>query len=111
MMDVEVTVPEEYMGAIIGDLNSRRGRIEDMEMVGGSQVIKVTLPLSTMFGYGTHIRSLTRGHATYTMRFKRYEVAPLGRDFDDDGPFAGAVLPIRPKPGGSPRRSQIEAER
>jgi elongation factor G len=76
MMDVEVTVPEEYMGTIIGDLNSRRGRIEGMEMVGGSQAIKATVPLSTMFGYATHMRSSTQGRANYTMQFKQYEEAP-----------------------------------
>jgi len=76
VMDVEVTVPEEYMGTIIGDLNSRRGRIEGMEMVGGSQAIKATVPLSTMFGYATHMRSSTQGRANYTMQFKQYEEAP-----------------------------------
>jgi elongation factor G len=76
MMDVEVTVPEEYMGTIIGDLNSRRGRIEGMEMVGGSQAIKAIVPLSTMFGYATHMRSSTQGRANYTMQFKQYEEAP-----------------------------------
>ncbi|HEY0263019.1 MAG TPA: elongation factor G [Granulicella sp.] len=76
MMDVEVTVPEEYMGTIIGDLNSRRGRIEGMEMVGGTQAIKATVPLSTMFGYATHMRSSTQGRANYTMQFKQYEEAP-----------------------------------
>ena len=61
VMAVEVTVPDEYMGTIIGDLNSRRGRIEGMEMVGGVQAIKATVPLSTMFGYATHMRSSTQG--------------------------------------------------
>ncbi len=76
MMDVEVTVPEEFMGTIIGDLNSRRGRIEGMEMVGGTQAIKATVPLSTMFGYATHMRSSTQGRANYSMQFKQYEEAP-----------------------------------
>jgi elongation factor G len=76
VMDVEVTVPEEYMGTIIGDLNSRRGRIEGMEMVGGTQAIKATVPLSTMFGYATHMRSSTQGRANYSMQFKQYEEAP-----------------------------------
>jgi elongation factor G len=76
VMDVEVTVPEEYIGTIIGDLNSRRGRIEGMEMVGGTQAIKATVPLSTMFGYATHMRSSTQGRANYTMQFKQYEEAP-----------------------------------
>ena len=76
VMSVEVTVPEEYMGTIIGDLNSRRGRIEGMEMVGGSQVIKANVPLSEMFGYATHMRSSTQGRANYSMQFNRYEEAP-----------------------------------
>src|SRR6202035_4803168 len=61
VMAVEVTVPEEYMGTIIGDLNSRRGRIEGMEMVGGTQAIKATVPLSTMLGYPTHMLGATQG--------------------------------------------------
>jgi elongation factor G len=88
MMDVEVTVPEEYIGTIIGDLNSRRGRIEGMRMVGGSQAIKATVPLSTMFGYGTPLRSSTQGHANYTIQFKRYEVASHPPLDDDNGPVA-----------------------
>jgi elongation factor G len=76
MMSVEVVVPEEYMGTIIGDLNSRRGRIEGMEHRAGSQVIKANVPLSEMFGYATHMRSSTQGRATYSMHFNRYEEAP-----------------------------------
>ncbi|MGH9597146.1 MAG: elongation factor G, partial [Edaphobacter sp.] len=76
VMAVEVTVPEEYMGTIIGDLNSRRGRIEGMEMVGNTQAIRATVPLSTMFGYATHMRSSTQGRANYSMQFKQYEEAP-----------------------------------
>ncbi len=76
VMSVEVTVPEEYMGTIIGDLNSRRGRIEGMEMVGGVQAIKATVPLSTMFGYATSMRGSTQGRANFSMEFKQYEEAP-----------------------------------
>jgi elongation factor G len=76
VMSVEVTTPEEYMGTIIGDLNSRRGRIEGMEMVGGVQVIKATVPLSTMFGYATSMRGSTQGRANFSMEFKQYEEAP-----------------------------------
>jgi elongation factor G len=76
VMDVEVTISEEYIGAIIGDLNSRRGRIEGMEMVGRMQVIKATVPLSTMLGYATHLRSLAQGRANCSMQFKQYEEAP-----------------------------------
>jgi elongation factor G len=76
VMSVEVVVPEEYMGTIIGDLNSRRGRIEGMEHRAGSQVIKSMVPLSEMFGYATQMRSNTQGRATYSMHFSRYEEAP-----------------------------------
>jgi elongation factor G len=76
VMSVEVVVPEEYMGTIIGDLNSRRGRIEGMEHRAGSQVIKASVPLSEMFGYATHMRSSTQGRANYSMHFNRYEEAP-----------------------------------
>ncbi|RXS93233.1 elongation factor G [Silvibacterium dinghuense] len=76
VMAVEVTVPEEHMGTIIGDINSRRGRIEGMEHVGGSQVIKAIVPLKEMFGYVNDIRSSTQGRASYSMQFARYEEAP-----------------------------------
>src|ERR1700759_3110380 len=76
VMSVEVVVPEEYMGTIIGDLNSRRGRIEGMEMVGGVQAIKATVPLSNMFGYATAMRGRTQGRANFSMEFKQYEEAP-----------------------------------
>jgi elongation factor G len=76
VMDVEVVTPEEYMGAIVGDLNSRRGRIVSMEARGSSQVIRATVPLGQMFGYATEMRSMTQGRATYTMQFSRYEEVP-----------------------------------
>jgi len=76
VMDVEVVTPEEYMGAIVGDLNSRRGRIVSMEARGSSQVIRANVPLAQMFGYATEMRSMTQGRATYTMQFARYEEVP-----------------------------------
>jgi elongation factor G len=76
VMAVEVTVPEEFMGTIIGDINSRRGRIEGMEHAAGSQVIKAMVPLKEMFGYVNDIRSSTQGRASYSMQFARYEEAP-----------------------------------
>ena len=76
VMDVEVVTPEEYMGAIVGDLNSRRGRILSMEARGSSQVIRANVPLGQMFGYATEMRSMTQGRATYTMQFARYEEVP-----------------------------------
>jgi elongation factor G len=76
VMDVEVVTPEEHMGAIVGDLNSRRGRILSMEARGTSQVIRANVPLGQMFGYATEMRSMTQGRATYTMQFARYEEVP-----------------------------------
>jgi len=76
VMSVEVVVPEDFLGVIVGDLNSRRGRIEGMEHRAGSQVVKAMVPLSEMFGYATHMRSSTQGRATYSMHFARYEEAP-----------------------------------
>jgi elongation factor G len=76
VMRVEVVVPEEYMGDIMGDLNSRRGRIQSMEARGGTQIVTARVPLSEMFGYATDLRSRTQGRATYSMHFDRYEQAP-----------------------------------
>ena len=76
MMKVEVVVPQEYMGDVINDLNSRRGRVGTMELRGGSHVVSVFVPLSEMFGYATTMRSLSQGRATYTMHFERYEQVP-----------------------------------
>ena len=76
MMAVEVNTPEEFMGDVIGDLSSRRGRVEGMEQRGNSQVIKAQVPLADMFGYATDLRSRTQGRATYTMQFARYEEVP-----------------------------------
>jgi len=76
IMSVEVVVPEEYMGDVMGDLNSRRGRVLGMDSRGGAQVIKSEVPLSNMFGYATDLRSSTQGRATYTMTFDHYEQVP-----------------------------------
>ena len=76
MMKVEVTVPEEYMGDVIGDINSRRGRMEGMEAVNGAQVVRSYVPLSEMFGYATTLRSRTQGRGTYSMVFDHYEEVP-----------------------------------
>ncbi len=74
--DVEVVVPEEYMGDVMGDLNSRRGHILGMEPRAGAQVIKAMVPLAQMFGYATDVRSMTQGRATYTMQFSHYAEVP-----------------------------------
>jgi len=76
IMSVEVVVPEEYMGDVIGDLNSRRGRIMGMEGRAGAQVVSAMVPLAQMFGYATDVRSATQGRATYTMTFDHYEQVP-----------------------------------
>jgi len=76
IMAVEVVVPEEYMGDVIGDLNSRRGRIEGMELRGTTQIIKSLVPLSEMFGYATELRSRTQGRGSFTMHFGKYEEVP-----------------------------------
>lgn len=76
MMKVEVTVPEEYMGDVMGDINSRRGRIEGMEAVNGAQIIRSFVPLSEMFGYSTTLRSRTQGRGTYAMTFDHFEEVP-----------------------------------
>ncbi|MGP4070459.1 elongation factor G [Halobacillus sp. B29] len=76
MMKVEVVIPEEYMGDIMGDVTSRRGRVEGMETRGNAQVVKAFVPLSEMFGYATALRSNTQGRGTYTMHFDHYEEVP-----------------------------------
>ena len=76
IMTVEVVVPEQYMGDVIGDLNSRRGRIEGMELRGTTQIIKSSVPLSEMFGYATELRSRTQGRGSFTMHFGKYEEVP-----------------------------------
>ncbi len=78
IMSIEVVCPEEYMGDVIGDLSSRRGKIQNIERRGNAQVIKVQAPLSEMFGYATDLRSKTQGRATYTMQFSHYEEVPKG---------------------------------
>ncbi len=76
VMAVEVVTPEEYLGDVMGDLNSRRGRVEGLEPRGNAQAIKAHVPLATMFGYATDLRSTTQGRATFTMQFDRYEEVP-----------------------------------
>ena len=76
VMKVEVTMPEEYMGDVIGDINSRRGRIEGMEDIGGGKMVKAYVPLAEMFGYSTDLRSRTQGRGNYSMFFEKYEQVP-----------------------------------
>jgi elongation factor G len=76
IMDVEVVTPEDYMGDVIGDLNSRRGKVGRMEQRGNNHVVTAEVPLSEMFGYSTDLRSKTQGRATYTMQFHSYQQTP-----------------------------------
>ena len=75
VMEVEVVTPEEFLGDVIGDLNSRRGQVSGMEVRTGAQVVRAYVPLASMFGYATILRSMTQGRATYSMEFNHY--APL----------------------------------
>ena len=75
-MAVEVVTPEDYLGDVMGNLNSRRGRVEHLEPRGNAQSIRAKVPLSEMFGYATDLRSMTQGRADFTMQFDRYEEVP-----------------------------------
>ena len=76
IMKVEVTMPEEYMGDVIGSLNAKRGQIEGMEDIGGGKLVKAFVPLAEMFGYSTELRSTTQGRGNYSMFFEKYQQAP-----------------------------------
>ncbi len=76
-MSVEVVTPEEYVGDVIGDLSSRRGRIDGMDLRANARIIKAFVPLVGMFGYATDLRSKTSGRANYSMQFDHYEVTPV----------------------------------
>ena len=92
VMAVEVVVPEEHMGDVMGDISGRRGRIEGMELHGGSQIIKAAVPLAEMFGYATDLRSRTQGRGTHTMHLKGYEQAPAQVAEEVIGRVRGGVL-------------------
>jgi elongation factor G len=79
MMSVEVVTPGDYMGDVIGDLSSRRGKIQGMDQRGEAQVINAIVPLSEMFGYSTTLRSMSQGRAVYTMQFAHYEEVPKSK--------------------------------
>ena len=76
IMSVEVVTPDEYMGDVIGDLNSRRGQVGGMDQRGNSQIVRAQVPLSEMFGYSTDLRSRTQGRASYSMQFDSYQQTP-----------------------------------
>jgi len=79
IMDVEVVTPEEYLGDVMGDLGSRRGKIGGMTQRAGAQVIGASVPLSEMFGYSTTLRSLSQGRAVYSMQFSNYSAVPKSK--------------------------------
>ena len=76
VMKVEITMPEEYLGDVIGDVTARRGKVEGMDELGGGRLVKAFVPLSEMFGYSTDLRSKTQGRGNYSMFFERYEQVP-----------------------------------
>jgi elongation factor G len=99
VMSVEVVTSEDFAGSIMGDLSSRRGRIEGMDHRAGSQVIQANVPLAEMFGYAMHMRSITQGRAAYSMHFARYEEAPPNGESRDNEAGVTANKPKRPKAG------------
>ena len=96
-MSVEVVTPEEYMGDVMGDLSSRRGRIGGMEARGNTQVVTAQVPLSEMFGYSTDLRSRTQGRATYTMQFDSYQQVPDSHRHRHHQAGARRVIAARPR--------------
>ena len=110
VMSIEVVTPEDFAGSIMGDLSSRRGKIEDMESRAGSQVIQATVPLADMFGYARHMRSITQGRAAYSMHFARYEETPHRGEFGGDEAGVTANKPKRPKAGSSFTAAQLDEE-
>ena len=99
VMAVEIVTPEEFTGAILGDLSRRRGWLEGMEHRADRQVIRATVPMATMIGYAQHLRSITQGWAEYSMNFARYEEAPRGGESGGDEAGVTANKPKRPKAG------------
>ena len=99
VMAVEIVTPEEFAGAILGDLSRSRGWIEGMEHRADRQVIRATVPMATMIGYAQHLRSITQGRAEYSMNFARYEEAPRGGESGGDEAGVTANKPKRPRAG------------
>jgi elongation factor G len=110
VMSVEVVTPEEFAGAILGDLSRRRGRIEGMEHRAGSQVIRATVPLATMIGYAQHMRSITQGRVEYSMNFARYEEVPRGGESGAEEAGVTANKPKKPKAGSGFAAAQWDEE-
>jgi elongation factor G len=110
VMSVEVTTPEDFAGAIVGDLSRRRGWIERMEHRAGSQVIRAIVPLATMIGYAPHMRSITQGRVSYSMNFARYEEVPRGYESGGDEAGVTANKPKRPQAGSSFAAAPLDEE-
>jgi elongation factor G len=91
LMQVDVVVPEEFLGEVIGDLNARRGRVMGIDTRPAARVVRAEVPLATMFGYATDLRSATQGRATYTMQFARYEPLPANLAEEIIGRVAGRI--------------------
>jgi elongation factor G len=91
IMKVEVVTPEDFLGGVIGDLNSRRGQVQGTDSGGNAQVVTAMVPLANMFGYMNTLRSISQGRAQYSMQFDHYEQAPLPRDDGDDDNFRPAI--------------------
>jgi elongation factor G len=100
VMRVTVTVPGEFLGEVIGNLSQRRGHIESQEDHGGTWMVHARAPMSAMWGYATDLRARTRGRATYTMHFDRYERVPDSPDRLDDDRGSFVVAPRTPAPTG-----------
>jgi elongation factor G len=111
VMAVEVVVPEEYLGTIIGSLNRRRGRIEGMEHHAGLQVVKASVPLSEMFGYAKHMSASTKGKGHVSIRYARYEEAPPPRgEWGGDESSVTANKPRRPRGSSGSAAAKLNEE-
>jgi elongation factor G len=110
VMVVQIVTPEDYAGTIMGDLSSRRGRVEGMEHRSGSQVISAIVPLAEMFGYAKQLRSSTQGRAGYWMNFARYEVAPRSSESGTDEIGVTANKPTGPKARSGSAAAKLDAE-
>jgi elongation factor G len=108
VMSIKVVTPENFAGAIMSDLNSRRGRIEGMEHHAGSQVIRASVPLAAMIGYAKHLRSIARGRVTYDMAFARYEEAPGRGECGGEEAGVTANKPKRPKAGSGSAAARLD---
>jgi elongation factor G len=110
VMSLEIVTPEDFAGTIMGDLSSRRGRVEDMEYRAGSLVVHAIVPLAEMFGYATRMRSITQGRAEYSMNFAHYEPAPPRDESGGDEAGVAANKPAGPKVGSGFAAAELDAE-